>query len=250
MSGATARAAAPDIFLTGFDDARDVVLALPRLSALRAQCPQARITVCAPLETRDLLQRLRLADAVVPDAARSAVARWAQNMWRRLRGGMRVLSVARLEAAAPVDWQRLMRDVSFAAPAPPYVLLALPEGLPVLRAAAVLRKLQMQGYHTAVIGVHASAALDRLCKAVPDAHDLVGFFDLADAVPLALAAVAVIGGCDPMTTLAALAGARTLVLTQGEDEALSALPAATTRWLQSDDLSYVGVNDILTAVQA
>ncbi len=248
MRGALAQSRAQNVLITGLYGLRDIVLALPRLASLRAQYPDAKITMIAPSSARDLLLRLRVADTVRVLDDRSVMSVLAWGWWSRLRGAFdRVIHAAQLRESAPPAWDKIARDVSFIAPPAPYVLLALPEHLPVLRAAALLRKLEVMGIHSALVGLRDTPALDRLLKAAPDVRDLVGRVDLSDIPVLAAGAAAVIGGRDAMTALAALSGARTLILTQGEDEAVGQLPAANTVWLQSDDLSYLAVGDIIKA---
>ena len=89
---------APKFLLTGIYGLRDVVLALPRLSALRAQNPDANITIVAPAGARDLLLRLKLVDhvRVLDDRSVMSVLFW--GWWQRLRGSFdRVIDGAKLE---------------------------------------------------------------------------------------------------------------------------------------------------------
>lgn len=236
------------ILITGIDDIRAAVLALPRLAAFRAEHATSRIVTSAPLAVRDVLTRLRLIDQVRVSDGQSRITQVLWLFWQRLTGMFaRIVDVNHIAGTGDVDWSKLQRDVSFRAPPQPYVLLGLADGFPALRAAAVLRKLQMLDYNVGVIGLRNSVDLDRVCQSVPDAHDLVGHFDLADIVPLAANAAAVIGGGDGLCELAALSGARTVILTTDQDSAIDILPAQNTIWLQSADLSYIGVNDILAA---
>lgn len=249
MSGALAQQRAPNLLITGLYGLRDIVLALPRLAALRAQYPDAKIAMVAPASARDLLLRLRVVDHVRVLDDHSVFSVLLSGWWDRLRGAFdRIIHAATLAERAPVTWDRLARDLSFVAPPQPYVLFALPDGLPTLRAAALLRKLEVSGVHAALVGFADTPQLARLRTAAPDLRDLVGRVDLSDIPALAAGAMAMIGGRDGMTALAALSGARTLVLTQGADDAVDVLPAANTVWLQSDDLSYIGVGDMIKAV--
>lgn len=240
---------APRFLITGIYDARDVVLALPRLAALRADNKGAHLTMIAPVAARDLLLRLRLVDVVRVLDDQSLLSLLFSSWWQRLTGTFdRIIDGAALDKTLSVDWHQLDRDMSFMLPPQPYILFALPDGLPPLRAAAVLRKCEMRGYHTALIGLRNTPALDRLHAAAPNARDLVGRIDLSDIPALAAGATCVIGGRDGMTALAALTGVRSLIVTPGEDDAVAVLPVGNTVWLQSDDLSYLAVGDIIKAI--
>lgn len=237
------------LLVTGLYGLRDIVLALPQLAALRAENPTATMTMIAPLAARDLVLRLRLVNDVHLLDARSAVAVMLWSWWKRISGAFdRMINGAALDAAVAVEWERLARDMSFMLPPKPYVLFSLPDQLPVLRAAAFVRKLDVMGYHTVLVGISDTSALARLRQAAPQARDLVGRVDLSDMPALAAGAAGVVGGRDGMTALAALSGARTVILTQGEDDALSRLPVDNTVWLQSDDVSYIAVGDMIKAV--
>lgn len=249
MHGADVSSPASRLLITGVYGLRDIVLSLPQLAALRAQHPHARITMVAPALARDLLLRLRVANDIWVLDDRSMWSVLLRGWWRRLTGAFdRVVNGATLADVAPVAWDKIARDMSFIAPPQPYVLFSLPDHLPALRAAAFVRKLEMTGYHTALIGVRNTAELDRLHKAAPSARDLVGRVDISDVPALAAGAVGVVGGCDAMTTLAALSGARTVIITQGADDAVGKLPVENTIWLQSDDVSYIAVGDMIKAV--
>ncbi len=249
MGGAGDQTRAPHLLITGIYGLRDIVLSLPRLTALRTSNPDAKITMAAPALARDLLLRLRVVNDVWLLDERSVFSVVLRGWFKRLTGVFdRVVNGAALADSTAVAWAKLARDVSFVAPPVPYVLFALPDHLPVLRAAAFLRKLEMLGYHAALLGLRDTPELDRLHKAAPAARNLAGRVDLSDVPALAAGAVAVVGGRDAMTTLAALWGARTVIVTQGADDALDQLPVDNTVWLQSDDLSYLAVGDIIKAV--
>ncbi len=244
MTAAPAR-----ILVTGLYGLRDLVLALPRLAALRTQHPDAHITMIAPVAARDLLLRLRLADAVtlLDDRRAIAVAFWSwwQHLCKRFD---RVLSPRDLPAPAPVNWAPVLgQDVSFLLPPSPYILMSLPEGWPVLRAAAFVRKLDKEGLRVVLVNANGAAS-QRLRTAAPDVHDLVGRIDLSDLPSVAAGAVAMMGGRDGMTALAALAGTRTVILGVGDDPAIDLLPHDHTLWVQSDDLADVSVSDMIKAV--
>ena len=249
MDGASDQPRAPHLLITGIYGLRDIVLSLPRLAALRADNLDAKITMIAPSVARDLLLRLRLINDVWLLDDHSVWSVVLRGWFKRLTGAFdRVIGGVTLTETVPVTWSKIARDVSFVAPPKPYVLFALPDHLPVLRAAAFLRKLEVMGYHAAIIGVRNTPELDRLHKAAPGARDLVGRVDLSDIPALAADAIGTVGGRDSMTTLAALSGARTVILTQGDDDAVGQLPVENTVWLQSDDLSYIAVGDMIKAV--
>lgn len=237
------------ILVTGLYSLRALVLAVPRLAALRAAHPAARITVIAPVAARDLLLRLRLADEVrlLDDRRAVAVALWSwwQHLCKRFD---LVLAPSALPAPVAVDWSPLAtRDMSFLLPPAPYVVLSLPDGWPVLRAAALARKLEQDNLR--VVLVAASPAMQRrLCLAAPGVVDLAGRLDLSDLPAITAGAVAMLGGCDGVTALASLAGTRTVILCTGDDPAVDVLPHGHTVWVQSNDLADVSVSDMIGVV--
>lgn len=236
------------LLVTGLYDLRSCVLALPRLTALRAVSPHHHITVIAPHAARDLLLRLRVADQVQV-IAQSALATIIWTLWQKiLRRFDAVVDAAQLREGITPDWKKAARDLSSILPAPPFVVLSLIDGWPAVRMAALARKLDVQGYKVVLLGVSRTPAHDRLLKAAPVLIDLTGSVDLADVPVIAHGAHATIGGRDGVATLAALSGARTVILSQGTDVAIDTLPHATTTWIQSDDIGDVSVGDVMKAV--
>ena len=236
------------LLVTGLYDLRGCVLALPRLTALRAVSPNHHITIIAPHAARDLLLRLRVADQVQVMTG-SGIATIAWTLWQKvLRRFDAVLDAAQLREGVAPDWKKTARDLSSILPAVPFVALTLIDGWPAVRMAALARKLDVQGYKVALLGIARTPAHDRLLKAAPVLIDLTGSVDLADVPVIAHAAHATLGGCDGMTTLASMCGARTVILAQGVDAAMDELPHATTTWIQSDDIGDVSVGDVMQAV--
>lgn len=238
------------ILVTGLNSVRDVVLALPRLAGLRAAEPQAQLTVRLPGAAIDLVQRLKLANNVWRQEAHNPFI-WA---WRAWRGGFsQTIDIGRQTSEkdlwAHVPMRLLRDDLAFLLPKEKFIVLAPPRRLPAVRLASFAKRLAVEGYALLLVGGEVDATWwQAFLKAAPQCRDLTGPIGLPEAVSLARHCDAWLGGGDAMTLLVALSGARTVILSEGEDPARDLLPAGQTTWVQSDDLSQLSIGDLMGAV--
>lgn len=238
------------ILVTGLADARDAVLALPRLAGLRAAERAAKITVRVPAAAADLVHRLKLADTIWRREDRHPLT-WLWHDWR----GRFDLSIAAAREAgekdlwAHVPFKNLQDDLTFMLPPGKFVVLAPTRRLPAVRMASLAKRLAVEGYAVVLAGGEADANWRQaFLKAAPEARDLTARIGLPEAVSLARAAACWLGAADAMTLLVSLSGARTIILCEGEDPARQALPAGQSVWVQADDLSLLSIGDMMRVV--
>lgn len=241
------------VLVTGLSSLRDCVLALPRMAGLRAAEPQSHVTALVPEGAIALLQAMNLADRFWRREDHPAPV-WR---WRQWRGGFDLVIDAKKQAGekdlwAWVPFRRVDLDLAFLFPPPPFIVLSPPRGMPAPRITALAKKLALDGYCSVLVAGHTDAQWQAIFnKAAPEqCRDLSGSIGLFEAVVLARASAGWIGGDDALTLLAAMAGTKTAVLTEGADEDLMRLPAAHATWVQCDDVSLVGVADMQKALLA
>lgn len=234
------------LLVTGLTDLRTLVLALPKLAAVRSVY-DGHITVATCFEGVDLVERLKVADKGLWQPSRTWLGWWLQKL---CRGFNDMINGRKLTAAGALSFANVASiDTSFVAPASPYAFLIAPQGWPDLRMASLARKWILDGYGVIFLADNMPAdARRRVIAACPEARDLTGIVSLAEVVPLAQRAAAVVGGRDGVSYLAALAGARIVIITQARDKAAEAvLPPHSTVWLIGEDMPDIGVSDVLKA---
>lgn len=234
------------LLLSGLIDLRALVLALPKLAALRSVY-DGSITIATSFEGVDLVERMRLADKGWWQKQRSRFGWWLQ---KTLRGYDDLIDGRKLTAAGDISFAALAGiDISYIAPRKPYAVLIPSDGWPDMRVASLARKWVLDGYDVILLASHLPPDMRaRVRQACPELRDLTGQVSMAELVPLAQQASAVVGGRDGPSYLAAMAGARIVIITTTRDrEAEGILPANSTIWLIGSEMPDIGVNDVLKA---
>ncbi len=182
--------------------------------------------------------------------------------WRQLHAFKRhqeILKVAGIDAQLP-DLAWMKSDVSLFKLEKPYVLLipgsapTRPEKRwPAVRYGGLGLRLMKAGYHVAVLGTSAEAAvIARVMKSCPGIVDLSGQTSLYDIATLARAATATIGNDTGPTHLTAAAGCPTVALfcTAASNPALSAPVGKSVRIIQADALEDIAVDVVYKALSS